>query len=83
MAKLPKSFAAALRSGYRVSHESSLETQNGKRVGIMCLENDSRPELMIAYEADARNGYRFSKPQAVPLIQGPHYCAAALPEALE
>jgi hypothetical protein len=68
MAKLPKSFAAALRSGYRIFDESSLETQSGKRVGILCLKNASRPELMIAYEADGRNGYRFSKPQAVLLI---------------
>ena len=68
MAKLPKSLAAALRSGYRIFDESSLETQSGKRVGILCLKNDSRPELMIAHEADGRNGYRFSKPQVLVLL---------------
>ena len=68
MAKLPHSFAEALRSGYRVIDEASLETQKGKRVGISCLKNSSRPELIIAYEADAKNGYRFSKPQVAPLI---------------
>ena len=68
LAKLPHSFAEALRSGYRVIDEASLETQKGKRVGILYLKNSSRPELMIAYEADACNGYRFSRPQVVLLI---------------
>ncbi len=63
MAKLPDSFTGALKSGYRVIDESSAETQDGKRVGTLHLKNGSRPELLVSYEADARNGYRFSKPQ--------------------
>ena len=68
LAKLPHSFAEALSSGYRVIDEASLETQKGKRVGTLYLKSSSRPELMIAYEADACNGYRFSIPQVVLLI---------------
>lgn len=68
MAKPPKSFAAALRSGYRVIEEASIETQKGKRVGILYLKNPMQPELVIAYEADV-TGYRFSKPQMVVLIE--------------
>jgi len=63
MAKLPGSFTEALKSGYRVIGESSLETDNGKRVGTIHLKNGSRPELLVSYEGDTRIGYRFSKPQ--------------------
>jgi hypothetical protein len=63
MAKLPDSFTEALKSGYRVIGESSLETENGKRIGTLYLKNGSRPELLVAYEGDTRIGYRFSKPQ--------------------
>ena len=63
MAKLPDSFTEALKSGYRVISESSLETDNGKRIGTLYLKNGSRPELLVAYEGDTRIGYRFSKPQ--------------------
>lgn len=63
MAKLPDSFTEALKSGYCVIDESSVETQNGRRVGTLHLKNGSRSELWVSYEADARNGYRFGKPQ--------------------
>jgi hypothetical protein len=63
MAKLPDSFTEALKSGYSVIGESSLQTENGKRVGTLYLKNGSRSELLISYQADSRNGYQFSKPQ--------------------
>lgn len=63
MAKLPGSFGEALKSGYRVIGESSLETENGKRVGTLYLKNGSRPELLVWYEGDTRAGYRFSRPE--------------------
>lgn len=62
MAKLLGSFTEALKSGYRVIGESSLETENGKRVGTLYLKNGSRPELVVSYQADAHIGHRFSKP---------------------
>ena len=60
MARLPRSFVEALRSGYQLTAESS-ETQHGKRVGTLHLKNGSRPELVFKYYAD-RRGYAFSEP---------------------
>ena len=63
MAKVPASFKEALKSGYRVIGESSLETENGQRVGTLHLKNGSRPELFVWYQGDTRIGYRFSRPE--------------------
>lgn len=63
MARLPVTFTEALKSGYRVIGESSLEIESGERIGMLHLKNGSRPELLVSYQADARVGYRFSKPQ--------------------
>lgn len=60
MARLPRSFVEALKSGYRLTGEST-ETQHGKRVGTLRLKNGSRPELIFRYYAD-RRGYAFSEP---------------------